>query len=497
MSEKGMSYADYDKALNAGQKAVMQKLQAGENVFITGNAGTGKSFLVSAYTAYCKEHGIELVRTAPTGIAAQNISGATLHSQFKLKTTLDFEKPKKVPEWLKQTDALLIDEISMVRIDVFDKIMQYVAIANEKRPKSKKPIQMVFCGDFFQLAPVIPQGDKPHLTQFYKKSVQDGYCFQSSYWKMFQVQLCKLTEVVRQDDKNFCAALDLCKEGNASCLSYFNTHMATKENPNAIWLCGKNATAYQRNMEALDKLAGAKIYAKAEYNDTTEKDRLCDDLFVYKIGARVVMLVNDVYGAYQNGSMGTIISTFGDDEIVVKIDGNDVPVRVERRKYIKSEYVVKEEQEIVRNKDGTPKLDKDGKEKTRKKKKLECEEKGYAEQFPMRLGYAVTIHKSQGQTYEAMNLEPEIFANGQLYVALSRCKTVEGIYSSNPLKGSMVRTSLEVLKYYENPDNYSFFQKDKVAVFVPAKYVDKIEKLVAEWEAEEQTKPKGWGRRTA
>lgn len=493
MSEKGMSYADYDKALNAGQKAVMQKLQAGEN----GNAGTGKSFLVSACTAYCKEHGIELVRTAPTGIAAQNISGATLHSQFKLKTTLDFEKPKKVPEWLKQTDALLIDEISMVRIDVFDKIMQYVAIANEKRPKSKKPIQMVFCGDFFQLAPVIPQGDKPHLTQFYKKSVQDGYCFQSSYWKMFQVQLCKLTEVVRQDDKNFCAALDLCKEGNASCLSYFNTHMATKENPNAIWLCGKNATAYQRNMEALDKLAGAKIYAKAEYNDTTEKDRLCDDLFVYKIGARVVMLVNDVYGAYQNGSMGTIISTFGDDEIVVKIDGNDVPVRVERRKYTKSEYVVKEEQEIVRNKDGTPKLDKDGKEKTRKKKKLECEEKGYAEQFPMRLGYAVTIHKSQGQTYEAMNLEPEIFANGQLYVALSRCKTVEGIYSSNPLKGSMVRTSLEVLKYYENPDNYSFFQKDKVAVFVPAKYVDKIEKLVAEWEAEEQTKPKGWGRRTA
>ena len=92
----------------------------------------------------------------------------------------------------------------------------------------------------------------------------------------------------------------------------------------------------------------------------------------------------------------------------------------------------------------------------------------------MRLGYAVTIHKSQGQTYEAMNLEPEIFANGQLYVALSRCKTVEGIYSSNPLKSSMVRTSLEVLKYYENPDNYSFFQKDKVAVFVPAKYVEKL-----------------------
>lgn len=330
---------------------------------------------MSAYTAYCKEHGIELVRTAPTGIAAQNISGATLHSQFKLKTTLDFEKPKKVPEWLKQTDALLIDEISMVRIDVFDKIMQYVAIANEKRPKSKKPIQMVFCGDFFQLAPVIPQGDKPHLTQFYKKSVQDGYCFQSSYWKMFQVQLCKLTEVVRQDDKNFCAALDLCKEGNASCLSYFNTHMATKENPNAIWLCGKNATAYQRNMEALDKLAGAKIYAKAEYNDTTEKDRLCDDLFVYKIGARVVMLVNDVYGAYQNGSMGTIISTFGDDEIVVKIDGNDVPVRVERRKYTKSEYVVKEEQEIVRNKDGTPKLDKDGKEKHGRKRNWNARKK--------------------------------------------------------------------------------------------------------------------------
>lgn len=494
-----MLYADYEKALNAGQKEVMQKMQDGKNVFITGNAGTGKSFLVSAYTAYCREHGIELVRTAPTGIAAQNIGGATIHAQFKLKTTLDFEKPKKIPAWLKETDALLIDEISMVRIDIFDKIMQYIAIANEKRPKSKKPIQLIFCGDFFQLAPVIPQSDKKYLTQNYKKSVQDGYCFQSSYWKMFDVELCRLTEVVRQSDKDFCKALDLCKEGDASCLPYFASHMAAEENPEAIWLCGKNDTAYQRNMEALNQLDGARIYAKAVYSNTTAQDRLCDDVFIYKEGARVVMLANDLNGNYQNGSMGTILRRLlDDDEIMVKIDGVDKPVAISRRKYKKCEYVVNETEEVVNNKDGTPKLDKTGKVKTRKVKKLECVELGYAEQFPMRLGYAVTIHKSQGQTYTAMNLTPEIFANGQLYVALSRCKTVESIYCSVSLNSNMVRTSQEVLKFYENPEEYDFFGMKKVAVFVPEKYAGRIEKLIAKWEEEEkQSEPKGWGRRTA
>lgn len=152
---------------------------------------------------------------------------------------------------------------------------------------------------------------------------------------------------------------------------------------------------------------------------------------------------------------------------------------IEKKESDKYKYeAVEEEKEIeVKNKDGTV-TKKNVTEIKLKKKKT-----GSAMQFPLKLGYAVTIHKSQGQTYDAMNLKPEIFANGQLYVALSRCKSVNGIYVEGYLSKRMVMASMEVVKYYSSPESYNFFDKgeEMTEIVIPLKYKEKIEQLIKEW----------------
>lgn len=491
-----MNYGLMYDTLNFEQKSVFNKLINGENVFITGNAGTGKSYLIKAYNEYCSLNGIKLVKTAPTGVAANEIGGATLHHQFKLKVGLDFKQPNKYPDFLDNTDVLLIDEISMVRVDIFDKLMQILTLANNAR-KGKKAIQLILCGDFFQLAPVISKDERPHLKDFYQCDIKDGYSFQSKYWNMYGVQLVNLTTVIRQSDYEFCNALDMCKKGDADCLKFISKQCSKKEIEDAIWLCGKNATAAQKNEDGLRKINGTLYSSQAKYEgNVTKADKLCDDVFNFKIGAKVVMLVNDSNGFYQNGTVGTItkISYRNDeDDDLWGIEGTEIDtisvtfsknntVEVKRQTFSKKEYVA----EIK----DVPKLDENGKPIVENGvpvmtsvKELKQKEIGSAEQFPMRLGYAVTIHKSQGQTYDSMNLAPEIFATGQLYVALSRCKSIQNIYVSGFLSKRMVMASNEVVEFYNNPNGYTFFNKEEEmkAVFIPKKYVSRVEKLIAEW----------------
>lgn len=428
-----MSFSEIYHTLNSEQREAFQLLQSGKNVFITGNAGTGKSYLIKAFDKYCSENDIKLIKSAPTGIASVEIGGATLHSLFKLKVGLDFSSPTKAPEVLEGTDVLLIDEISMVRIDIFDKIMKCLELANKNR---SKPIQLVLVGDFFQLAPVINKEEKPFLNEHYGVDVMDGYCFQSRYWRKNHIILFNLKTVIRQENTDFCSALDKCKKGDTTCLAYFRKSFAASEIPGAIWVCGNNRTVTQRNEEGLSKLDGLNYKVEAEYSGAvTKTDKLCDEIFCFKIGARVVMLANDTdCGRYQNGSLGTVLRV-NQDKIVVEIDGGEV-VEVSRKSIPKYEYKY---------------VSKKG------RKALERNKVGEARQYPMRLGYAVTVHKSQGQTYEKMNFEPQIFSNGQLYVALSRCKSAEGIYANGYISNRMVMSSSEVNRYYADPENYTFF----------------------------------------
>lgn len=458
-------------SLNADQKRIFDRLVKGENIYLAGNAGTGKSYLIKAFIDYCEQKGIAVLKTAPTGIAAVNIGGVTIHSLFKLgrdMETMNMVKPvKKIPDKvksvLKLASVLLIDEISMCRIDLFDRVMTYILLENNDRIKHRrKPIQLIFVGDFYQLSPIINTTnlDDKFLKEAYGKDVGKGYCFQSRLWKAMNVQLEILTEIMRQDDTEFCEALDMCKKGNPQCLDYFRKHTAKTEIPDAVWLYGKNASARQKNKERLAALPTRLAVLDAEYyGSCSADDGICEDKLFLKVGARVIMTVNHSAGDYFNGSMGTV-KYIDHDTVTVRIDGSDYDVEVERQKYEKKEYV----EEIHTEEE----KDEQGNTKVKSWSELKCKTVGSASQFPMKLGYALTIHKSQGQTYEAMNLAPEIFAVGQLYVALSRCKSVDKLYVAGYLAPNMLMTSKEVISYYDSPETYSFFDDEVfVNVLVP------------------------------
>jgi len=424
---------------------------------------------------WCARNNINLIKTAPTGISAFEINGTTLHQQFRLKMGLDFEEQTFYPKELDNVDVLLIDEISMVRIDIFDRIMQILTLATMKRKrKKKKDIQLIMVGDFFQLPPVITKEERPFLNEHYGIDIKDGYCFQSKFWYMWNVQLYNLTEVMRQEDLEFCDALDKCKRGDNSFVQYIRNNCAKKEVPNGIWVCGKNATVAEKNAEELGKIEGKTYYSQAEYHGmATPNDRLCDDIFEYKIGARVVMTANDTTNnIYQNGTLGTIAGT-SKDAIKVRFD-NGKSCLVNKQKISKYEYVYENEKG----------------EKNTETKKLVQNEIGYAKQYPMRLGYAVTIHKSQGQTYEAMNLNLEIFSKGQLYVALSRCKNIKNLYIRGFISNRMIMTSDEVIEYYNNPSNYNFFEPTKEVdeemcnIIVPTRFVREVQEYIEQLKAE-------------
>lgn len=314
----------------------------------------------------------------------------------------------------------------MVRIDIFDMLMQILALANNAR-KGKNKIQLILCGDFFQLAPVINREEKPHLKDFYNCDIKDSYSFRSKYWHMYGVQLVNLTTVIRQSDYEFCNALDMCKRDDADCLKFISKQCAKKEIEDAIWLCGKNVTAAQKNEDGLRKINGTLYSSQAKYDgNVTKADKLCDDVFNFKIGAKVVMLVNDSNGFYQNGSMGTITDVSCADNkyamlgignakiksISVTFSKNNT-VEIKRQNFSKKECVAELKKVSKLDEKGDPILE-DGLPVMTEVKELKQKEIGSAEQFPMRLGYAVTIHKSQGQRYDSMNLAPEIFATGQL-----------------------------------------------------------------------------------
>lgn len=465
MSDKKKIY----DTLNEEQKGVFERLINGENIFITGNAGTGKSYLVKAFSEWCVDNKYNLVKTAPTGIAALEIGGSTLHSQFRFKRGVDFTAATKSPDWLTATDTLVIEEVSMLRMDYFDKVMSYVNLENQRRiKKNVRVLQLVLCGDFFQLPPVIPQSDIPLLREHYGTDIGGGYAFQSKYWKKLNIKMAYLKTVVRQQDINFCNVLDACKYGNSNFIGYLMQNCSRNEFPDDIWVCGKNATVDARNEEGLAKLKTAVMTNVAKYEgEATEQDGLCDKFFKYKIGAKVVMTVNDSVGRFKNGSMGVIEKVKMNGIICVRMLHDNKLVDVDKHIFQKTEYV----------------LD---------KKTLSQKVVGTAEQYPMKLGYAVTIHKSQGQTYERMNLEPEIFAVGQLYVALSRCKSMNGIYINRPLNPYMVKTSGEVIDFYRNPEEYSFFANDNeyVNITVPARYEQEVINFINKLEKDETAKDK-------
>lgn len=429
---------DQEKAYNA--------LKNGENVFLTGEAGTGKSFVLNAFLEFCENENKNVLSMAPTGIAALNIKGgSTIHRSLGIPPKFcDRNEPVgKARGVLKEADVIVIDEISMVRIDLFERVSRMI-IAAEKATSKK---QVVVVGDFYQLPPVVSDGEMDVMAEFYPRNI-NGYCFLSSYWKGFSFTPHVLKEVVRQRENDYVEALNYARNGDEKCIEFFNKNaiydreQAPKD---SLWLCTTNKNAESINTERLLDLPGKTHEYEAVIKDSVSNgDKPTADTVYLKKGARVMSLVNDGLGRFQNGSLGEVVDfkTLPDPNkkskrvraVVVAFDnGEEVAVAPFTWKVLKATVVERMDIETGET-----------------VKRIENEEIGSFTQIPLKLAWAVTIHKSQGQTFDAVNCETKAFAAGQLYVALSRCTNQENLYVYPKIDQKYLHAQQDVVDFYES-----------------------------------------------
>lgn len=422
--------------LTQSQKEALEALEEGRNVFLTGEAGTGKSFLLNHFVTKLKNKNVLL--TAPTGIAALNIGGVTLHRTFKLETDVLSlaEEPNinVIPEAVFQADVLIIDEISMCRMDVFEKVLKSVKIAG------KKTIQIILVGDFLQLPPVLVDKEAEVYEQIHGNRL---YAFQSKMWKQFNFVTKRLVEVVRQKgDLEFIDNLNKARLGDVSCIEYFN-NLSNEKASSVIEVCSTNKKANKINNHAMKKLKGStqtyhsSVTVLNKAYSISQNDKCVEDEITLKVGAKVMLAVNLADEGVFNGSIGEV-KAMDSDCVLVDFGGREVLV-------LPHEWAIQTYDTVL----------KDG-----KKKPVLITFAKY-KQIPLKLAFAITIHKSQGQTFAKAVIHPNAWMPGQLYVALSRVSKADGLYLSNPIKTEYLKADKAVLDFYNSSTEPNFVTKLK------------------------------------
>lgn len=424
------------------QQAAFNDLVAGKNVFLTGNAGTGKSFVLTQFIEHLNDNCQDFLALAPTGIAALNLpEGSTIHRTLGIDTKFQDPTVKvtKIPEVLEYADTIIIDEISMCRVDLFEKVIKMIQRA-ETKYKSKK--QLVLVGDFSQLPPVVNmKNDGLNMNQHYADNM-GGWCFKSHFWNELSITEHLLTTTVRQKDPVLVDNLNKARRGNIECIDYFNQHAVASaadidESDDPMYLCCTNKTADNINSQrvasvgnSLEVSWGKKIgEVKSSDQPAPYKLELC-------IGAKVMTLINDRDGRYCNGSIGHIKDIDYDwggniEKVTVEFENEHV-CTIEKHKWDITRSVVK----TTTDKNGNA------------VKSIEQETIGCYKQLPLKLAYAITIHKSQGLTFDNVAVETTTFADGQLYVALSRCTNAEGLQLFPPITNDRLKASKDVEEFY-------------------------------------------------
>jgi len=380
------------------------------HMFITGKAGTGKSVLLQYIKLHTQKN---IVVVAPTGVAALNVGGQTIHSLFLFPPTFIDTKAlrlsAKSAKILKNIDTLIIDEVSMVRADLMDGIDYLLRQARD----SQEPfggVQLLMFGDLYQLPPVV---NEPDLINYFEQLNGGFYFFHSLAWNGTQLEIYELSQNFRQTDENFKSILNALRSGEISddVLQNLNQRAIFDSLPSGvITLATTNSTVFSLNHTRLNALANESFtfFATIE-GDLDPYSYPTEGQLVLKKGAQIMMLKNDAKKRWVNGSLGTVESV-NKTEIKVKIDGNVHDVTPETWQKIRYEF----------NND-----------------KRQIEEKVVSSftQFPLRLAWAITVHKSQGQTYDSVVIDMGrgAFAHGQTYVALSRCKSLDTLYLKRPL----------------------------------------------------------------
>lgn len=422
--------------LNEGQRYIYDVLYQGYNTFIGGAAGTGKSTLIKKFVKDKENEGANVVVVAPTGIAAVNIGGSTIHRAFKYRTGPMLRDAKGDNElynyslW-KTVDIIVIDEVSMLRVDLFDLICSQLV---KSEANYNKRIQLILLGDFFQLPPVINNTDLKVLKQDedYKNIDETGgFCFCSPLWRSIIEKQLLLEEVMRQSNKEYSENLEKVKLGNLEGYEWFNSHAKIGDTDNnAIVLCATNQEALDINLKNLDRIHCSRVSFNGTITEIIKGSNIQDNelpvekYIELKEGARVMSLING--SEYRNGSLGTVLgikeSLAGPIVHVLFDNGNDV-------------YIKPYTWEIV-----------DYEVKDGKLKKIVL---ATYTQIPLKLAWAITIHKSQGQTYDRIILKIDrIFLEQQVYVGLGRCIGIEGVTLTGPLKKIGKPINKLVLRFY-------------------------------------------------
>ncbi|WP_373033368.1 AAA family ATPase [Sulfurovum sp.] len=382
------------------QNTALDILKSGKNVFITGSAGTGKTYLLNLYTQYLKERRVYPTIVAPTGIAASHLGGQTIHSFFALgirdsidEGYVDFLLDKKyLKSRFSKLKLLIIDEVSMISPEIFSS-MDLILRGFKGTDAPFGGVQVVISGDFFQLPPVS------------KVPKEKRFAWQSSAWKALDLHTCYLEEKFRQDDDRLIQILDDIRSGNISASSedlLASRHEKELSIATPTKLYTHNVDVDRINLDELDKLEGETkrfVYESKGSEKNIEKifkSSLVLEELALKKGAVVIFIKNNVEAGYVNGTTGTVLSFSPIDNMPI--------VRTTEGKKIKLEP----EDWSIENDSGKV--------------------TATVSQVPLRLAWAITIHKSQGMTLDAAEIDlSKTFETGQGYVALSRIKNIEGL----------------------------------------------------------------------
>lgn len=374
-------------------------MASGRNIFLTGKAGTGKSFIVKHAMEQLTDMGKRFIGIAPTGIAANNIGGQTIHSMFSIRPfgVSDFESCNflrtEKRRLFDKIDVIFIDEISMLRPDILD-AMHWTLLKNGCAALDKK--QIIFIGDLKQLPAVLEDNTRSVLYQNY-----DGEEFYNAkiYDKLNVVNI-ELDEVLRQSDEDFIHNLNIIRDGGKS--EYFKKFVSTS--PSGIVLAPHNSTVARYNRDGLDKLTTPELVFEASVNGNVKADDFnLESTIRVKDGAKIMYLANSKDAPLVNGTLG--IFRQRDELYFIEVEGG-IEYALSRMKFTKNEYVLNST-----------------------KTKLELKELGDIEQYPIRLAYALSIHKSQGLTFDEITVDLSLpcFSKGQMYVALSRVTSPKGL----------------------------------------------------------------------
>lgn len=376
-----MSMEEEERTFTAGQAEAFEALRSGRNVFLSGNAGTGKSYVLNAFIEELEEREVPYLAMAPTGIAAQNLhNGTTIHRTL---------------------------QVSFGVLDPHDE---------NKKTLTRKVLMQLWPGN------------------------DDGYAFKSQLWKGMDFEPHVLTEVVRQSDPEFIGQLNRARIGDRDCIAYFNERSVSdrKRAPaDDLWLCATNRMASTINDERVGELermgARARTYTAYSYGDVKPSDKPTDDKLRLVEGARVMLLANMPDHGLANGSLGTVLEA-GVDCVTVEFDDCEYPVEVSEKEW----KVLKSSVRDFIGDDGNP------------AQELVTDTVGAFTQIPLRLAFAITIHKSQGQTFERCAVHSKVFGAGMLYVALSRCTTFDGLTVWPKIERQRLYANESVIEFYDS-----------------------------------------------